>query len=210
MRRDTFPTGPLGCNCSLLLDAERKQAVVVDPGGDDDLIIQKLEQAGCSVSSIIITHAHIDHLGAIPALQKRYGCPVYLNEHDRPLWENVDIQAQMLRIPRLVLPEFEAKLDDEATVAVGSQALNVMFTPGHTPGSVCFHAPNHKLLITGDTLFAGSIGRTDLWGGSYETIMDSIHQRLMTLPEDTLVIPGHGPSTSIGEELRHNPFLQDR
>lgn len=207
--RETFEVGPLGCNCSLLVDQESKEAIVVDPGGDGELILGRLSALGARVKAIVVTHAHVDHLGAIPAVQAATGAPVWLNEGDRQLYDNVAVQAMFLGITAPKLPEFEAKLDDGRALGFGGHETGVLHTPGHTPGSVCFHLQRHRLLLTGDTLFRGSIGRTDLWGGDHAQILRSIRQRLLCLDDDTVVISGHGPSTTVGFERRHNPFLQD-
>jgi hydroxyacylglutathione hydrolase len=208
MLRETFAVGPLGCNCTLLVDDATKETLVVDPGGDADLILSRLNAHGSKVKAIIITHAHIDHLGAIPEVQAATGAPVWLNEHDRALYQAVDIQATLLRIRAPKLPEFEARLVDNFSIGFGQSESGVLHTPGHTPGSVCFHLPEHKIMIAGDTLFAGSIGRTDLWGGDHATILRSLHDRILRADDDTTVICGHGPDTTIARERRTNPFLQ--
>ena len=206
MRRQTFAVGPLGCNCTVLVDEASQKAVVVDPGGDGERILSAL--GGASVEAMIITHAHIDHLCGIPEVQRATGAPVWLHESDRPLYEHVEVQANMLGLDAPVLPEFEARLKDGFAVRFGNTEAGVLFTPGHTPGSVCFHVREHNLLLAGDTLFRGSIGRTDLWGGDYEQIQKSLRERLLTLGDDTIVVPGHGPETNIGHERAHNPFLK--
>ena len=203
--RETFAVGPLGCNCSILIDQAKREALVVDPGGDGDKILARLKHHGVTTKAILITHAHIDHLGAIPEVQHATGAPVLMHEDDRDLYENVQMQAAMLRMVAPKLPQFDAKLADGFTIG----EAGTIHTPGHTKGSVCFHFGGQKLLITGDTLFAGGIGRTDLWGGSFEQIMKSIKERLLTLDGETIVVPGHGPETSIADELRFNPFLSD-
>ena len=205
--RETFPVGPLGCNCSILIDPATRDAVVVDPGGDGDTILARLKHHGCTVRSILITHAHIDHLGAIPEVQEATGAPVLMHDADRDLYENVGMQSRMLGLPTPALPDFDARLKDGFSLSVGGASGGALHTPGHTKGSTCFHFAGERLLITGDTLFAGSIGRTDLWGGSFDDIIRSIKERLMVLDGDTLVIPGHGPETTIEDERRFNPFV---
>src|SRR5207248_1730490 len=156
-------------------------------------ILERLRHHQARVKAIVITHAHIDHLGAIPEVQQATGAPVWLNDSDRPLYENVAVQGMMLGMPAPELPEFEPRLTDGFSCCFGAHEAGVLHTPGHTPGSVCFHLGKEKLLLAGDTLFRGGIGRTDLWGGSYPQIMRSIRERLLTLDDDTVVIAGHGP-----------------
>jgi glyoxylase-like metal-dependent hydrolase (beta-lactamase superfamily II) len=206
MRRDTFAVGPLGCNCTLLVDEAAGEALVVDPGGHPEKILERL--GGVKVKAIVITHAHIDHLCGIPEVQAATGAPVLLHEQDRMLYDNVAMQAQMLGLDAPRLPEFEPRLANDVSVRFGAHEAGVLFTPGHTPGSCCFHLGSEKLVLTGDTLFRGSIGRTDLWGGDYDTLIHSIRERLLALPDDTVVIPGHGAATRVGDERERNPFLQ--
>ncbi len=205
--RETFAVGPLGCNCSLLVDEATREALVVDPGGDGEAILARLGRLQARVKAILVTHAHVDHLGAIPEVQAATGAPVWMNENDRTLYENVGVQAMVLGMSAPRLPEFEPRLDDGFAIPFGSNETGVLFTPGHTPGSVCFHLPAHSLVIAGDTLFRGSIGRTDLWGGNYDHIIRSLKDRLMRLEDQTRVICGHGPDTTVAEERRFNPFL---
>jgi glyoxylase-like metal-dependent hydrolase (beta-lactamase superfamily II) len=201
--RETFAVGPLGCNCSVIVDRATKDAIVVDPGGDADKILARLAHHGCTVKTILITHAHIDHLGAIPEVQRATNAPVLMHDHDRDLYENVDMQGRLLGIRAPALPDFDAIKDGHAT-HFGGGAIH---TPGHTKGSMCFHFGGERLLITGDTLFAGGVGRTDLWGGSFDDLIRSIKQRLLVLEAGTIVVPGHGPETTIEDERRFNPFL---
>lgn len=206
---ETFPTGPLGCNCSLIIDPASKKAVVVDPGGDFDVIRARLEAAGASVASIVHTHTHIDHVGATAPLQRWTGAPARIHEDDRFLYQMLPIQAALVGIPVPQACEVEGDLRDEVSVAAGAIDLQVLHTPGHTPGSVSFLLKTGEGLVAfaGDTLFRRSIGRTDLWGGDFDSILRSIRGRLLSLDDATRVITGHGPSTTIGEERRHNPFL---
>lgn len=207
---EVFPVGPFQCNCTILGDEKTGEAIVVDPGDQFEFIQDRLHTHGLTkVKSIVHTHAHLDHIGATALLQRATNAPVGLHEGDRFLWENASMQAMMLRLREPEMVDFDLKLEDGHTVRFSDVEGEVIHTPGHTPGSLCFHFPVlDKLLIAGDTLFQGSIGRTDLPGGDYQQILSSIKQRLLTLDDDTQVIPGHGPVTTIGKEKKINPFLQ--
>ena len=205
---ETFPVGPLQCNCTLLGDEATGEAIVIDPGDEIARIQRRLTELGLKLKQILITHAHIDHVGGALNLKRLTGAPILLNENDLPLLAMMDQQAAWLgmTIPPDTAPPDESLLDGQ-TVGLVSYPATVIHTPGHTQGSVCLHFAPLKMLIAGDTLFAGSIGRTDLPGGDGEQIIESIHERLLTLPDETRVIPGHGPVTAIGVERRSNPFL---
>lgn len=207
---ETIPVGPFQCNCTILADPQTGEALVVDPGDEAELILSRLAFHGVTkVKAIIHTHAHLDHIGATAEVQKRTNALVGLHHGDLFLWQNVAMQALMLRLPKPDLGEIDQHLEDGFTLRFGAYEGETMYTPGHTPGSVSFHFPSlGKLLLAGDTLFQGSIGRTDLPGGDFNQILRSIHSRLLTLDDDTRVIPGHGPMTTIGFERRVNPFLQ--
>lgn len=209
---ETFPVGPFQCNCTILGDQQTGEAIVVDPGDQLDFILERLKMHGLTkVTAIVHTHAHLDHIGATADLQHAVGAPVGLHEGDRFLWEAVEMQAMMLRLRKPNTCDFDLKLEDGLTLKFADVEGEVIHTPGHTPGSVSFHFPVlDKLLISGDTLFQGSIGRTDLPGGDFEQIIGSIRDRLLTLDDDTRVIPGHGPITTIGMEKQYNPFLRAR
>jgi glyoxylase-like metal-dependent hydrolase (beta-lactamase superfamily II) len=206
---ETFPVGPLGCNCSLLVDPVTHKAVVIDPGGDFDGIQRRLERLGATVTAIVHTHTHIDHVGATAPLQRWSGAPARIHEADRFLYQLLPVQAAMLGIGLPETCELAGDLDDDSTFRAGAVEVQVLHTPGHTPGSVSFVAatPEGPVVFTGDTLFRRGIGRTDLWGGDSQAIFRSLRQKLMTLDEGTRVVAGHGPSTTIGEEKRSNPFL---
>ncbi len=204
---ETFPVGPLQCNCTILGDEQTREAIVIDPGDDISRIHKRLAENGLTLKQILITHAHIDHIGGALRLKRLTGAPIYLNENDLPLLDMMGTQAAWLGInaPETVPPD--SGLIDGQAVGLEHYSARVLHTPGHTQGSICLHFAPLKLLIAGDTLFAGSIGRTDLPGGNYDQIIESIHSRLLALPDETSVIPGHGPVTSIGQERKSNPFL---
>jgi glyoxylase-like metal-dependent hydrolase (beta-lactamase superfamily II) len=209
---DTFPVGPLGCNCSILVDPASKTAVVIDPGGDLPAIRAAVERAGARVVSIVHTHTHVDHVGATAGLQEWSGAPARIHEHDRALYEILPVQAALVGIPLPATADLTGDLADGTAVSLGQAEIGVLHTPGHTPGSVTFvvRTPQGPVAFTGDTLFRRAIGRSDLWGGDGRLLLSSIRRRLLTLDEATVVIPGHGPATTIGEEKRKNPFLGAR
>ncbi len=205
---ETFPVGPLRCNCTILGDEVTQEAVVVDPGDNIPEILSRLHKHGLTLRQIVITHAHIDHVGGAVLLKRATGAPVFLNRNDLGLLGAMEMQAGWLGIPTPEVASPEASADDGLTVGLASLPGEVIHTPGHTPGSICLLFPQQHLLLAGDTLFAGSIGRTDLPGGDGRQILRSLRDRLMVLPETTRVLPGHGPETTIGEEKQSNPFLQ--
>ena len=202
---ETFPVGPLQCNCCIIGDPVSKRAIVIDPGGEADKILNTLALYELQLVDIIHTHAHLDHILAAGELKQVTGATIHLHKEDQPLWDMVEQQCAAFRIPYQPLPDPDQWLhDDQALSCCGGVALH---TPGHTPGSVSFWFERDNLLVAGDTLFNRSIGRTDFPGGDFATIQRSIQQRLYTLAEDALVITGHGPATTIGEEKRENPFV---
>jgi glyoxylase-like metal-dependent hydrolase (beta-lactamase superfamily II) len=207
MIHKVLPVGPLQCNCSIIGDETTHEAMVIDPGDDIEDIVAIINQHKLKVKQIVITHAHIDHVGGAMKLRAQTGAPILLNQNDLALLKMLDVQASWLGMPSPGKVEIEADLKHDQTLETGSLSANILHTPGHTEGSVCLYFPAEKLLIAGDTLFARSIGRTDLPGGSFEKIIRSLHDRVLTLPDETVVIPGHGPRTTVGEEREENPFL---
>ena len=205
---ETFPVGPLRCNCTILGDETTHEAMVVDPGDNIPEILTRLRRHGLTLKQIVVTHAHIDHVGGAALLKKATGAPVLLNQRDLGLLEMMDMQAGWLGIetPEVAAPD--ASAEDGLVVGLSTLPAEILHTPGHTPGSICLLFREQELLIAGDTLFAGSIGRTDLPGGDSPAILRSVHERLLTLPDTTRVLPGHGGGTTIGEERQSNPFLQ--
>ena len=207
---ESFPVGPLACNCTILGDEEAREAIVIDPGDEIGRIHKRLTELGLKLKQILVTHAHLDHVGGALKLKRLTGAPIFLNENDMPLLKMMEMQAAWLGVqPPETAPPDES-LADGLVVGLERFPADVIHTPGHTQGSVCLHFAPLKLLVAGDTLFAGSIGRTDLPGGNFEQIIDSLHSRILALPDETRVLPGHGPATTIGEERESNPFLHTK
>ena len=202
---ESFPVGPLGCNCSLLWEPATGLGVVVDPGGDGAKIRKRVEALGFKVTALLHTHAHFDHVGATRELQDLWQCPAFLHGDDAFLIEALPQQTGMFGMPAIPQPDMQ-------DLRAGDRHLDLttLHTPGHTPGSTCFHGDfaKGKVLLAGDTLFRGGVGRTDLWGGSWELLEQSIKSELYGLDDATLVIPGHGPATTLGEEAASNPFVR--
>lgn len=203
-----FPVGPLQCNCSIVGDEQTHEAMVIDPGDQIEGILDILRQEKLTLKQIVITHAHIDHVGGAMKLKAATGAPILMNQNDQALLKMLDMQAAWVGMKSPGAVQIDAPLNSGDVLKVGEIASNVIHTPGHTEGSICVYFPAEQKLIAGDTLFAGSIGRTDLPGGSMEKIMRSLHTQVLALPDDTEVTPGHGPNTTIGEEREMNPFLQ--
>lgn len=223
---EVIPVGLLQCNCSILGDPTTRQAIVIDPGDDVERILEIIRRHGLKVLAIVSTHTHIDHVGGLAALHRATGAPVLIHEADMPLYKALDIQAQWLGIPTPETVQIRDFLKEGDTLRWGAFEGHVLHTPGHTPGSISVivkraaaehahqHVPGREVLpvaarlLAGDTLFQGSIGRTDLPGGSFPEIIRSIHEKLLVLPDDVVVYPGHGDLTTIGAERESNPFLR--
>lgn len=239
---EIIPVGMLQCNCSILGDANTREAIVVDPGDDVEAILAILRRRELKVRAILSTHTHIDHVGGLAALHRATGAPVLIHEKDLELYRHLDVQAEWIGMPTPERTRIQDFVKEGDSVRWGNFAARVLHTPGHTPGSIslvvdsaansetgksseakksasaerapALHTPNRpgepraERLISGDTLFKGSIGRTDLWGGSHPQIIHSIREKLIVLPEDMTVYPGHGEPTTIGAEHDSNPFLR--
>lgn len=210
MIHEILPVGSLQCNCSVIGDEASREAIVIDPGDDIEGVLELVRKHNLQVKQIVITHAHIDHVGGAMKLRTVTGAPILLNQNDYALLKMLDVQASWLGMADPGKVEIDHSVGQADKLQAGSLSAEVIHTPGHTEGSVCLYFPLEKKLIAGDTLFAGSIGRTDLPGGSFEKILNSLHEKVLALPDDTVVVPGHGPLTTIGKERESNPFLVKR
>ena len=207
MIHEILPVGPLQCNCSVIGDEVSHEAMVIDPGDDVEDVLEIVRKHNLQVKQIVITHAHIDHVGGAMKLRAATGAPILLNQNDYALLKLLDLQATWIGMASPGEVKVDQSIGPSDKVNAGSLIADVLHTPGHTEGSICLYFEAQKKLIAGDTLFAGSIGRTDLPGGSFDKIIDSIHEKVLALPDETVVVPGHGALTTIGEERENNPFL---
>jgi glyoxylase-like metal-dependent hydrolase (beta-lactamase superfamily II) len=208
MHVETFAVGPLGCNCTIVADLDTKQAIVIDPGGDFPVIRDRLAVRGLSVAAIVHTHTHLDHVGSTAELQRATGAAASIHEADRLLYDMLPVQSELLGLELPVKADIDGSLVDGKALRAGELEVGVLHTPGHTPGSCSFVLQGEKVIVfTGDTLFRGSIGRTDLGGIDQPTLIRTIRSKLLTLPDDAIVVAGHGPTTTIGDERARNPFL---
>jgi hydroxyacylglutathione hydrolase len=210
MIHEILPVGPLRCNCSIIGDETTLEAMVIDPGDDIEDVLTVLQKHRLTTKQIVITHAHIDHVGGAMKLRAATGAPILLNENDYALLQMLDAQAEWIGMAPPEKVQIDQSIKHADTVKAGSLAAQIIHTPGHTEGSICLYFGTEKKLLAGDTLFAGSVGRTDLPGGSFDKIIHSIHEELLALPDETIVVPGHGSLTSIGQERESNPFLAKR
>lgn len=204
-----LPVGVLQCNCSIFGDEQSREAIVIDPGDEIEKITEVLDRHRLHVKAIVVTHAHIDHVAGAHKLRALTNAPVYLNERDKQLLDALDMQAQWLGIKTPPRTQIDDAAQDGTVLQLGEAEFQVMETPGHTQGSISLWIPEENKLVAGDTLFRDSVGRTDLPGGNTRQLFSSIKTRLLNLPEDAVVIPGHGPNTTIGREKERNPFLQN-
>ena len=210
MIHEIIPVGPLQCNCSIIGDESSREAMVIDPGDDIESVLARIRKHDLQVKQIVVTHAHIDHVGGAMKLRVATGAPILLNQNDYALLKMLDVQAAWIGMKTPEKVEIDRSVTAGETVSAGSHRAEILHTPGHTEGSICLYFAPEKKLIAGDTLFAGSIGRTDLPGGSMQKIMRSLHNTVLALPDETVVVPGHGELTTIGEERESNPFLVKR
>lgn len=197
--------GPLQVNCYLAACGESGDAVAIDPGDEPSLIVDAIEKEGFTLKHILLTHCHADHVGGVKGLVKSFHVPVMMHEADRAMLDSAVDHGRLFGLEIEAPPPPTGYLAERDVVEFGGESLAVLHTPGHSPGGICFLGPAE--VFVGDTLFAGSIGRFDFPGGSYETLIDGISSKILTLGEDTVVYPGHGPSTTVGQEKHTNPFF---
>jgi len=205
---EMLTVGPFQENCYIIGDAESGVGALIDPGDEAARIAMAVEETGLEIGSIIVTHAHIDHVGAVVGLVDEYACPVLMHAEAEPMLEGLPTQAMMMGLRFGNVPTVDRHVADEEVLEVGDLRFRSLYTPGHAPGHLAFYVEDERLVLSGDALFAGSVGRVDLPGGSMEVLMRSIEESLLTLPDETVVYPGHGPRTTIGNERVSNPFLQ--
>ncbi len=210
---ETFPVGPIQANCTLLGDTEAGEVVVIDPGAEAETIVGRIKKSGLRLTMILHTHGHFDHAGGTGDLKglMEPALPVGLHRDELEIYNALPTQGAMFGLGAEIPPEPTLWLEHGQSLTVGTFDVEIRHSPGHSPGSVCLIVSgcNPLVAIVGDVLFAGSIGRTDLWGGSFEILERSIREQLYTLPDDTRVICGHGPDTTIGQEKRTNPFVSE-
>lgn len=216
MIRETFAVGMLQCNCTVLGCKQTRRALVIDPGDEGARILEVLRRNNLTAEAILLTHGHLDHICATKQVAEATGAPVMMHPDDQPLYEGMDAQANMCGLPTPELAPIDKFIADGDEIVIGTLRGTIIHTPGHSPGSVCLSLPAvdgeavaapNKHLYAGDTIFYGGVGRTDLWGGSMDQLLRSIRERILTLPDETFVIPGHGPATTVGQERTSNPFL---
>ena len=207
MIHEILPVGLLQCNCSVFGDETTREALIIDPGDQIDDILAILTKHSLRVKAIVITHAHIDHIGGAAKLKAATGAPIYMNANDQELYDNLDVQSSWLGMPQMERTDIDSPAKEGDRIVLGTTDFHILHTPGHTQGSISVWIPAENKLVAGDTLFRDSIGRTDLPGGDSRQILRSIHTKLMPLPETAVVIPGHGSNTTIGREKDRNPFL---
>jgi glyoxylase-like metal-dependent hydrolase (beta-lactamase superfamily II) len=205
---EALTVGPFQENCYVIGDEETGTGTIVDPGDEAVRIALAVEQLDLEIGQILVTHAHIDHVGAVRALVDEYACPVLMHAEAEPMLQQLPTQAVMMGLRFGKVPTVDRHIEDEEVLEVGGLRLTSLYTPGHAPGHLAFYVEGEEVLLSGDALFAGSVGRTDLFGGDMQLLMRSITERLLTLPDATRVYPGHGPQTTIATERAQNPFLR--
>ncbi|MBO1512331.1 MBL fold metallo-hydrolase [Metabacillus bambusae] len=207
MKWRQLPLGPLQTNCYIYSN-EEKECLVIDPGGDANKLTNILQQQHLKPVAILLTHAHFDHIGAVDDIRNQWKVPVYVHKNERDWLTEPSLNgSQFFMAGAVKVSAADELIKSEGTLTIGNFSLQVYETPGHSPGSISFYAAEAGIVFSGDALFAGSIGRTDLPGGNHDQLIKSIHDKLLTLPEDTLVLSGHGPETTIELEMERNPFL---
>jgi len=206
---ETVTNGPFVENCYIIADAQGREAIVVDPGDEEQRIVERVHALDVKPKEIVCTHAHIDHVGAVAGLKRLWGVPFALHPAERSLLEHLPTQSAAFGLPPKEVPQVDRELVDGEAFSVGQLRCQVRVTPGHSPGGCCLYFEEQAVVLVGDTLFAGSIGRSDLPGGDMDTLLDSIRQTLLPLDDSTVVYSGHGPATTIGVERQANPFLID-
>jgi glyoxylase-like metal-dependent hydrolase (beta-lactamase superfamily II) len=204
---EVTPVGPIQTNAFIVGCKKTNQGAIIDPGDEARRLILLAETHGLSVDKVLITHGHVDHVGGVGEVKKKTGAEVWMNEADLPLYERCVQQARMFGIAATEPPPLDGHLNDGDEIAIGELRAKVIATPGHSEGGVSIYFEEQGVVFVGDTLFAGSIGRTDLPGGSMEVLLEGIRDRLLTLPDDTRVYCGHGPATTVAVERRSNPFV---
>ena len=195
-------------NCAILADEDTKEAFLIDPGDEPGIILAEIDRLQVKVKAILITHAHLDHVSALAEVKEALNVPAYMHPGEQDLYDSIDKQAALFGLPAPRKTTIDHPLAEGMQLTLGGYTFEVLETPGHSPASVSFYIPKANRVIAGDTLFRRSIGRTDLPGGSLQRLLKSIRTKLLTLPPDTEVYSGHGPETTIREEVRHNPFLK--
>ncbi|HEX9885208.1 MAG TPA: MBL fold metallo-hydrolase [Longimicrobiales bacterium] len=203
----TFTGGPFAENGYLAICRATREAVAIDPGAVSDRMVAALRQEGARLAAILLTHAHLDHVEGVPELRSHADAPIYLHRADIPLYEHVQVQAAAFGVPSPDLPMPTWDLNHDDVFTFGKVELEVRHAPGHSPGHVILVASRHGVAFVGDVVFSGSIGRTDLPGGDFRTLLASIREQVLTLPEDTRLLTGHGPATTVARERADNPFL---
>jgi glyoxylase-like metal-dependent hydrolase (beta-lactamase superfamily II) len=208
MIHETVPVGfYFQQNCTILADEETREAFLIDPGDEAGLILSKIDSLQVKVKAILVTHAHLDHVGALAETKEALGVEVYMHPGEMPLYEGVSEQAALFGLPPIRRTTIEHPLAEGDILRIGQYELRALETPGHSPASISFYIPQAARVIAGDTLFRRSIGRTDLPGGNLQTLLKSIRTKLLTLPPQTEVYPGHGAETTVAEETKFNPYL---
>ena len=206
MKISTLVVGPFAVNCYLLWD-DNGEGVIIDPGAEKDKIIETVDKAGFSPKAILLTHGHGDHIAAVADIKEKYNIPLYIGDGEEGLLKNPSANVSAYFDQPIIAPDADFILKDEETIKFNSIEFKILSTPGHSPGGICYLNEKENLLFTGDTLFAGSIGRTDLPGCSTEKLLSSIKEKILVLPDDIICFPGHGPHTTVGTERNSNPFL---